>query len=188
MTPEEAFSYLLQRACDELQTMQEQGVASFNQANFTQAGQAAERAEEIKELVSSLEKVRDTWMTLMPPIPVQPEILPKQPPEPRKHYQRTPPGERTPQKEFRIPILQVLKEMGGKGKTGAILDRVGELMDEVLNDTDRELLPSRYDIRWRNAAQWERLEMVKEGLLSSDSPSGTWEITSEGRRYLKDRI
>ncbi len=34
---------------------------------------------------------------------------------------------------------------------------------------------------------FERLNMVHEGLLRSDSPAGTWAITEDGRVYLAQR-
>ena len=34
---------------------------------------------------------------------------------------------------------------------------------------------------WENKMQWERLKMVKEGLLKSDSPRGIWELTPRGQ-------
>jgi hypothetical protein len=39
-------------------------------------------------------------------------------------------------------------------------------------------------VLWENRAQWERLKMVKEGLLRADSPHGVWELTESGRQYL----
>uniref|UniRef100_A0A7C3EZC1 Restriction system protein Mrr-like N-terminal domain-containing protein n=1 Tax=candidate division WOR-3 bacterium TaxID=2052148 RepID=A0A7C3EZC1_UNCW3 len=40
-------------------------------------------------------------------------------------------------------------------------------------------------IRWRNAAQWARYNMVKQGWLKSNSPRGVWEITEAGREAFK---
>lgn len=56
-------------------------------------------------------------------------------------------------------------EMGGKGHTGLVLDRVGELMKGITNDFDREQLPKQRNFRWRNMDMEERLDMVKAGLL-----------------------
>ena len=39
--------------------------------------------------------------------------------------------------------------------------------------------------RWNNTAQWARNTMVTDGLLKSNSPRGTWEVTEKGRKYLK---
>jgi hypothetical protein len=41
--------------------------------------------------------------------------------------------------------------------------------------------------RWKNAAQWARNSMVKEGFLRNDSPRGAWQISEAGKRFLQDR-
>jgi len=96
-----------------------------------------------------------------------------------------PRGVKTPVRAYRIPILRALTEAGGAGSTAAILDLVYELMQHRLNDYDLQMKPSG-GLRWRNTAQWERLQMVKEGLLANDSPHGIWKITAAGRRYLDE--
>jgi len=95
-------------------------------------------------------------------------------------------GERTPQEAYYVPILQVLDEMGGRGRVARVLERLEEIMGPQLTAVDRELVPCGKHIRWQNAAQWARLEMVEEGLLRSDSPHGIWEISDYGREYLRD--
>jgi|GEM_PF-957519 len=95
-------------------------------------------------------------------------------------------GEKTPRQAFRIPILEVLVELGGKGKTDKILEKVENKMKHILNPVDYEKLPSGVMIRWQNTAQWEKYVMVQDGLLRSDSPKGVWEITEKGINFLKD--
>jgi hypothetical protein len=51
-------------------------------------------------------------------------------------------GEITPHTDYFPYILQVLVEMGGGGKTKAVLDWVGELMKGVLKPQDYEYLKS----------------------------------------------
>lgn len=69
-----------------------------------------------------------------------------------------------------------------------VLDRVLESMKEVLRDVDYEPLASDPEMpRWRNAAQWARHSMVKEGLLRSNSPRGVWEISDRGVEFLRDK-
>ena len=97
-------------------------------------------------------------------------------------------GIKTPQSQYRIPILQVLTELGGRGEVNEILEKVYEKMKDILNKVDLELLPSGTDYRWRNTAQWARNTMVNEGLLRNDSPRGIWEITEKGKIYLKEHL
>lgn len=66
-----------------------------------------------------------------------------------------------------------------------VIDRVGQLMKEVLKEVDYQPPPSQpKNLRWRNAAQWARQKMLNEGLLKNDSPHGVWEISEAGRRYI----
>ncbi len=104
----------------------------------------------------------------------------------RRDLGRLAKGVKTPQEAFRIPILRALVSMGGRGKVSDVLDRVEPLVAGQLRAVDREPLPSDHrQPRWRNSAQWARLELVTDGLLRSDSPRGVWEISEEGRRLLR---
>jgi restriction system protein len=106
----------------------------------------------------------------------------------RRKRGRLPSGERTPQEAYYLPILQTLIELGGRGQTGEVLDRVGRLMKGVLRPVDLQpnaSTPGRP--RWKKAAEFARLKMVKLGLLRDDSPEGTWEITEAGRREAARR-
>ena len=77
-------------------------------------------------------------------------------------------------------------ELGGKGEVDDILKKVEIKMKQVLKAVDYEKLSSGVMIRLRNTAQWERLVMVQDGFLRSDSPRGIWKITEEGKRYLQN--
>ncbi len=93
---------------------------------------------------------------------------------------------RTPQIAFRRPILEALYAAGGAKAVNEILDDIERDLGGQLNDVDRSLLNSGRDIRWKNAAQWERAVMVEEGILKSDSPRGIWELTDKGIRIAQD--
>ncbi|MGD0006116.1 MAG: winged helix-turn-helix domain-containing protein, partial [Anaerolineaceae bacterium] len=93
---------------------------------------------------------------------------------------------RTPNRAFRIPILQTLSEMGGKAEVSRILKRVEELVKDQLTERDREHRDTSSELQWKNAAEWERNTMKNAGLLKDDSPFGIWEITDSGREYLKN--
>ena len=88
-------------------------------------------------------------------------------------------GEKTPQQAFRQAILQALYEKGGAGRTTEALDRIGEILSNKLTAVDRGRL-GQGEIRWRNTAQWERNDMVTEGLLKKNSPHGIWELSEKG--------
>jgi restriction system protein len=94
-------------------------------------------------------------------------------------------GTRTREESFYQPILKVLESFGGSGKVSGVLEKVEQLMKGTLKDVDYVPLTSDPDMpRWRNTGQWARYSMVKEGLLKSNSPRGTWEISDQGRRAI----
>lgn len=108
-------------------------------------------------------------------------------PASKKFYGRVKRGLRTPEPEFRIPILQALVDAGGSLPAADALDSVGKRMDAQLNDTDRQVLPSDMrTLRWRNTAQWARNVLADQGHIDR-SVRGTWTITPAGRVWLEGR-
>lgn len=82
-------------------------------------------------------------------------------------------------------ILQSLVDSGGSARGEHVTDRVGEKLKEALKPADYERVSSGV-LRWRNRVAWQRFNMIREGLLKSDSPRGVWEITDKGRKWLSD--
>ncbi len=96
---------------------------------------------------------------------------------------------RTRQEVYRKPILRSISQAGGSHPAAKVLEEIEIELGDRLNPVDKEILKSGRDIRWRNAAQWERAAMVKEGLLKSDSPRRVWELTEKGKKvYLKSLL
>ncbi len=91
---------------------------------------------------------------------------------------------RTDQTAFLLPVLEILRECGGKAEAKRVIQQLEDKMKDQLKPVDHERLRSG-QIRWKNTAQWARNELVTEGYLSKDSPRGVWEITEKGREYLK---
>ena len=92
----------------------------------------------------------------------------------------------TPMETYYLPLLETLYELGGRGKTREVIERVGEKMRDILTPYDYEYLPSGGSIRWENRVQWARLKLVHKGLLKRDSPKGIWELSEKGYRYIED--
>lgn len=105
---------------------------------------------------------------------------------PRRNLGRLPPGLRTRTEDYFLPILETLEEMGGRARASEVLERIRERMDAELSPVDLDAVPSDPRTpRWRKSAQWARYHMVREGLVKSDSPRGIWEISEQGREYLR---
>ena len=89
------------------------------------------------------------------------------------------------QANYRLPILEALIEMGGRGRMQDALDRVFNKIKDHIKPRDLEKLPRGKSIRWKNKAQWGRLRLKSQGYLKKDSPRGIWEITDEGRKLYE---
>jgi restriction endonuclease Mrr len=81
-------------------------------------------------------------------------------------------------------MLEVIEQVGGAAAANAVIDALGERMKGLLTPRDYEIL-GMGEVRWRNRARFARLRMTEQGLLSSTSHRGVWEITNAGRQYLK---
>ena len=81
----------------------------------------------------------------------------------KRFFGRRGSGEITPQHTYCQPLLEVLVEMGGGGRTRDVLDRLGKKMEGTLKPKDYEPHKSdAHQIRWRNTGQWARNQMVNE--------------------------
>lgn len=90
----------------------------------------------------------------------------------------------TPQKEFRVPILEALAELGGEAHAQEVIRHLEQKLEGRLKQGDYE--PNRDRIpKWQKAVHFQRLLMVRERLLAKNTPRGVWRITDEGLQYLK---
>lgn len=86
------------------------------------------------------------------------------------------------QSEVEIPLLQVLKELGGQGKPRDIYPLVTAKFAQIRDEDLIETLKSGTN-RWTNRIQWVRQTLVESGEM--DSPAyGIWRITKKGRQRL----
>jgi len=91
----------------------------------------------------------------------------------------------TRQSEFTLPILETLIESGGSLRVSEVIRRIGEKLGSKLTPADRQNIKSG-SVRWENRVQWQRLRLLREGYLASDSARGVWEIAENGRRLYQD--
>lgn len=181
MEIKEAYTELEQAAALQFENIGTEVIDLLKYGQFDSARKKIDQAEKMFILFQNLKNLVEKWhhdsqpIVGPPPMNVQPESS------------RTAPGSLTPQSRFRIFILKALVEMGGQGRTGEVIDRVGLLMESILNDDDRGILVTVNEPHWRNRSRYERMAMVNEGLLSDQSEDGVWEITDKGKEYLINR-
>lgn len=178
-----AFEILLEEVEAEIDFTNGVGAKAFDTRDYDRAKEALERAGALTAFRDRVAGLRTEWDGLVSAAESQEDEETK---AERRNLGRLRKGIRTPEREFRIPILKVIREMGGSGKSSDILDRLGQVMKPVLKKVDYQPLASDpNNLRWRNTAQWARNAMVKEGLLKADSPRGVWEASAAGDTYLK---
>ena len=84
---------------------------------------------------------------------------------------------------FCIPIVEVLRELGGSGRPVEVTDLVIERMN--IPEAEQEVTNKNGGSRIRNQIAWARFYMVKADLLSS-SQRGVWGLTEKGRDAKMD--
>jgi len=161
--------------------LNEEGAEAFRAGAYDRAQRLGRDAEWVTEFRNDLRALAGRWR----------DFVTGKPPARRRTRRRSgarlASGLRTPEEQFRKPILEALVELGGSAPVDQVLRLVARKMQDTINEYDREPLPSPpHVVRWHNTAQWARRRMVITGLLSPNSPRGIWEITPKGRRALEE--
>jgi restriction system protein len=79
---------------------------------------------------------------------------------------------------FYRPIVEVLREIGGSGRSTEVTDLVIERMK--IPESEQQVILKSGQTRVYNQIHWARLYLVKAGLLSS-AQRGVWSLTEKGR-------
>ncbi len=170
-----AFEILLEEIEEVFNIISKEGEEAFKAQDFDKARSLSEYGERLKSFREKVKTLQKEWQTIFS------ERIPSKVRK-RKTKSRLKKGLRTSEDKFFIPILGSLIELGGKAEMKDVLKLVHDKMRDILNEYDYETLPSG-GIRWENTAQWARNAMVNEGLLSTYSPRGVWEITEKGWNF-----
>ena len=78
---------------------------------------------------------------------------------------------------FINPIIEVLRELGGSGRSSEVTDVVIEKMN--ISDDELEDLLQSGQSRIKNQIHWARMVLVKIGFIDS-SQRGVWSLTEKG--------
>jgi hypothetical protein len=108
---------------------------------------------------------------------------PKQPPTEARPTEKSG-GKKLPQKQFRLPLMQTVLELGGSAEVSDIRRIMEKKMAPLLSEADYAPVPTG-DPRWWNAICWERADLIREGLFADYSPRGVWELTGKGKVFLQ---
>lgn len=179
-----ALGLLRDSLAEEEQRIRNEGADAMQAADYDTATSVIEFAKRLLAFQKKVEGLVTEWAELEDlrdaASPAVQEIVSK------KFFGKRKKGEITPHTAFYRAILESLVELGGSAKTKIVLDRVGEKMKDILKPLDFAVLPSDgKSIRWRNSAQWARNTMVNEDGRMTKTKNGIWEISDEGRKWLR---
>jgi restriction system protein len=82
-----------------------------------------------------------------------------------------------------IPIIEVLRDLGGSGRPAEVTDLVLERLD--VSEAEQEVTNQNGGSKVRNQVAWARFYLVKGGYLSS-SQRGVWGLTDRGEQSKLD--
>jgi len=167
-----AMEMLLEALGESIQGLLEAGGEAFKAGRLDAAEELLERAKAVRGI---LEEYQALGQRLYEALGEKGSPQPEPSTGPTTHFG-----------QYQRPVLQALVDLGGRAETSDALDRVHQLMEDVLTPADHERVSSGR-VRWKSTAAWVRFRLVKEGLLVADSPYGVWEITEEGRRWLEEQ-
>jgi restriction system protein len=85
---------------------------------------------------------------------------------------------------FFIPIVEVLRELGGSGRPAEVTDLVIDQMQ--ISEAEQEVTNKNGGSRIRNQVAWARYYLVQAGLLTS-SQRGVWGLTEKGSNAHLDQ-
>jgi len=150
----QAFEILLEELARMLTGVRSEAAEAAREGKYDRAQILLQQAQRIDQFAHSIRQKQQEWGRVVGGR------------RRTRKAKRAPRGERTPGETYCVPILQALIKLGGQAKVTDVLERVYEQMRAKLKPVDLEPLPSNAKtLRWQNAAQWERLRMVKQGLL-----------------------
>ncbi|HBV95883.1 MAG TPA: hypothetical protein DEF36_02375 [Desulfotomaculum sp.] len=90
------------------------------------------------------------------------------------------------QTEIELPLLQVLLELGGKGKPSDIYPLVTKKFPQLTQD-DLQITMASGANKWHNRIQWVRQKLIAQGQMISPE-YGVWAITEKGIDRVKGYV
>ena len=185
---DDALDLLAGEIREEIQRIRDEAASAVTKGDYETAKSVIEFAGHLEKFAEIVDKLVDEWNSIAKQHDIEPE--PVKAIVGKGYFGKARKGTITSHKDFYVPLLQALVDLGGKGKTQQVVDRVGKLMAGKLKPKDFETLSSSSEtIRWRNKVMWTRNTLVNElGYMKNDSPFGIWEISEKGRTWLKSQL
>jgi len=178
----ERFDNLIDEMENIFENLNEEGARFLKEGDYEKAKKVMGKVREIKKIRDEAENLQTRWEGIFEKTSRGP-LKRKKRDKKRKSYPR---GIKTPEKDFVIPILEAIEELGGAGSVKEVLKKVFQKMEKRLNDYDFKSIPSHPDrFRWENTAMWCRQSLVDDGFLSPEAKRGLWVLTEKGKARLE---
>ncbi len=84
------------------------------------------------------------------------------------------------ERELEPILIEVLRDFGGSASKKAIEYEIGRRLQNKFNPADYERVGEGIP-RWKKNVQWNRLHLVKRGIMKEGSQRGIWELSEASR-------
>jgi len=81
---------------------------------------------------------------------------------------------------FLKPVIEILKELGGSGNAGEVVDLVIDRMN--ISDEELSVVNKNGGSRIKNQVNWARMYLVNAGIIDN-STRGVWSLTDKGETF-----
>lgn len=180
-----SFDRLIENLKKLLPELNQQGSELIGKHQYHEAKEIISKAEMLMSMQYKLLALKKEWLDLELPSAVTPPSSNddlKVSPETQRQFRSQP---YTSSKDFSIPILQALVNLGGKARRMDVFKELEIIMGDQLSENDKNSLPSKRSLtRWQKNAQYARNGLLDEGLITAITEKGIWIITEKGREFL----
>lgn len=80
------------------------------------------------------------------------------------------------ERELEPILIEVLRDFGGSASKKTIEYEIGRRLENEFTPADYERVGEGIP-RWKKNVQWNRLHLVKRGVMKEGSPRGIWELS-----------
>jgi len=171
-----------------LPELNQQSSELIDKHQYQEAKEIISKAERVLSLRNKLESLKEEWLDLelhsLETRSSSDEDKLKVSPETERKFRSQP---HTKTKEYLIPILQALVNLGGSAKRQHIFQEIENIMSDQLLENDKNPLPSNPSVtRLQRIATSAGRKLRKEGYITIGPKTGVWEIAEKGRIFLEE--
>jgi len=184
----ELFNAIIEDLEKFLPVLNQNGAQLIEDQKYEEAKNVITNAEMVVFLQKKLIDLKEEWLRLnLPPFDTMPSSELEQQGVLQETIRQFRSQPHTVSKDFRLPILQALVNLGGRAKRKMVFEELEKIIGDRLSENDWEVLPSKKSMtRWQTIAQNARNGLLDDEYISVIPEKGIWIITESGRALLKE--